>query len=353
MKRVLAITVMAWFVSIAHVAAQETITVAWDRNPEPDIAGYTLYAGTSPGAYTSSQWVGNVTQRTMTIPPGTYYFVVRAVNIYGMESPPSVEVSARIAVAPAPTPNWQAVWQNTNTGQVVRWEMANSTYVSGGPLGLGQAETSWRIRGSGDFNGDGQRDVLFQHVQGHIAVWLMNGNTLLENRLISQVSDRNWHVGGVGDFNNDGHADIVFHHQVTGDLAVWIMNRMTLVRGQAISPGRVADTNWKLVGTGDFNGDRRPDLLWQNIRTGIIGSWLMNGTTMTGTGAFSVTGVDDAQWRLRGAHDLNQDGSLDLLWQHEGAGHLAVWYLSGRTFIRAALLTPAQVPAGWALRGPR
>lgn len=354
MKRLLSIAALAWVIGAQQAAAQETITVMWDRNPEPEIAGYTLYAGTSPGIYTVAQWVGNVTQRVMTIPPGRYYFVVRATNIYGMESPPSVEVSTTITTAPAPTPTWQALWQNTNNGQIVRWEMgANGGFISGGPIGLGQAETSWQIKGSADFNGDGQKDLLFQHTQGHIAVWLLNGNALIENRLISAVSDTSWQIVSAADFNNDGHADILFHNQRTGALSVWIMNRMSLLRGQAVTPGSVADTNWKVVGTGDFNGDNRPDILWQHIRNGTIAVWLMNGTTMTGPWAFTLQGVDDPQWRLKGAADVNNDGSLDLLWQHEGAGHLAVWYMNARTFVRAALMNPAQIPSGWFLRGAR
>jgi len=29
----------------------------------------------------------------------------------------------------------------------------------------------------------------------------------------------------------------------------------------------VADTNWKIVGTGDFNNDAKGDILWRNIST--------------------------------------------------------------------------------------
>jgi hypothetical protein len=354
MKRLLSIAVLAWLCSAQQAAAQETITVMWDRNPEPEIAGYTLYSGSSPGVYTVSQWVGNVTQRVMTIPPGRYYFVVRARNIYGMESPPSAEVSTTIATAPPPTPTWQALWQNTNNGQVVRWEVAaNGAFISGGPIGLGQANPAWQIKASADFNGDGHKDLLFQHTQGAIVVWLLNGNSQSDSRLISTVSDTNWQIVSAADFNNDGHADILFHHQRTGALSVWIMNRMTLTRGQAVSPGSVPDTNWKVIGTADFNRDNRPDLLWQHIRTGTLAVWLMNGTTMTGPWAFTPQGVTDPQWRLKGATDVDEDGSVDLLWQHEGGGHIVVWYMSGRTLLRAAVMNPARVTTDWVLRGAR
>jgi hypothetical protein len=34
---------------------------------------------------------------------------------------------------------------------------------------------------------------------------------------------------------------------------------------------------WVVVGTGDFNGDGKSDILWRNSN-GDVGIWLMNGT---------------------------------------------------------------------------
>ena len=39
--------------------AQNAVTVAWDANPETDIAGYKLYLGTVSGTYSQIQDVGN------------------------------------------------------------------------------------------------------------------------------------------------------------------------------------------------------------------------------------------------------------------------------------------------------
>ena len=42
---------------------------------------------------------------------------------------------------------------------------------------------------------------------------------------------------------------------------------------------QVPDTNWEIVGTGDFNGDGKTDILWRNKSTGQNVVWLMNGVT--------------------------------------------------------------------------
>ena len=58
----------------------DAATATWDRNPEPDIAGYLLSYGPSPGIHTTTIDVGNVTSYQFFPPPGRYYVVVQAYN---------------------------------------------------------------------------------------------------------------------------------------------------------------------------------------------------------------------------------------------------------------------------------
>ncbi len=41
-------------------------------------------------------------------------------------------------------------------------------------------------------------------------------------------------------------------------------------------------TDWRIAGTGDFNGDGHLDIVWENKVTGERGMWLMNGVTVIG-----------------------------------------------------------------------
>lgn len=317
--------------------------------------GYRLFSGTQPGVYTASQDVGNVTQRVMTLPPGTYYFAVRAYDSFGMESDLSAEVSTTIAAQPQPTPTWQAVWHNVETGQIGTWDMSGVSMVSGGPLGGGRLDPAWRLQAHADMNGDGVKDVILQHLRlGYLAVWIMTADQQIsETRMINQLIDPAWLLVGAADFNADGQTDLIFEHTVRGTIAAWLMNGTQVTEGTPITPNTVSDPNWRIVAAEDMNGDAKPDLVWQQLTTGWITTWLMNGTSMQSAGPFSTAGPSDPEWRLRGVADIDNNGAPDLLWQHLTKGYVAAWILSGLTVVDSRLLSPGQVGTNWLLTGGR
>jgi len=71
------------------------IKLTWDANKEPDIAGYKVYYGTTPGKYRPGIDVGNVTKYTLEglVKRQTYYIAVKAYTRSGKESAFSQEVS--------------------------------------------------------------------------------------------------------------------------------------------------------------------------------------------------------------------------------------------------------------------
>jgi chitinase len=83
------------------IAAGGEVTLAWDANSEPDVAGYKLHLGTVSGHYMQSIDVGNTTQATINGLEGgvTYYFAATAYNDQAGESGFSAEVSYTV---PAP-----------------------------------------------------------------------------------------------------------------------------------------------------------------------------------------------------------------------------------------------------------
>lgn len=84
------------FLFLASIAnASMNVTLAWDPNPEPDIASYTIYYGTNSRTYFASTNVGNVTCATVKglDPSQIYYFALTAWTASGLESDFSEEVT--------------------------------------------------------------------------------------------------------------------------------------------------------------------------------------------------------------------------------------------------------------------
>jgi hypothetical protein len=96
---------LSWAVIVAPALAAQPVTVEWDPNPEPDIAGYVVLVGRASGATDDRIDVGTRTSWTSSsLQPGTtYFFRVLAYNTAGTFSLPSREVSTTVAV-PAPPP---------------------------------------------------------------------------------------------------------------------------------------------------------------------------------------------------------------------------------------------------------
>lgn len=126
----------------------------------------------------------------------------------------------------------------------------------------------------------------------------------------------------VGDFNGDGKADILWQNTATGDRYVWFMNG-ALYAGDA-NIGNVPP-EWKIVARGDFNRDGQTDLLWHNATTGAVYIWYMRGTAYLSD---RYVGHLPSPWSVGAAADFNGDGQLDVVLQNRTDGSRWFWYLN-------------------------
>jgi hypothetical protein len=77
-----------------------------------------------------------------------------------------------------------------------------------------------------DFDGDGKGDILWRHISGATAIWLMSGDIVIGSGFPGSVAPE-WTIAGVGDFNGDGKADILWRH-TSGLVVLWLMNGTSL-----------------------------------------------------------------------------------------------------------------------------
>jgi len=214
------------------------------------------------------------------------------------------------------------LWLNSSSGNVAVWLMNGGSVLSS--FGLGNA-AGWTST-VGDFNGDRIADILWQNTaSGNVALWFMNANGTVQSS-IGLGNLAGW-TPTVGDFNGDGIADILWQNTASGNAALWFMNGNGTVQSSA-GLGNLA--GWTPT-VGDFNGDAIADILWQNTASGNAALWFMNGngTVQSSTGLGNLAGWTPA------VGDFNGDGVADILWQNT-AGNAALWFMNANGTVQSS-----------------
>jgi hypothetical protein len=246
------------------------------------------------------------------------------------------------------------VWRNngtsgTDAGKVSIWTMNSSTPVENFELPFKVTDVNWRIEGTGDFNDDGQVDLVWRYYGttgsdvGKVSIWTMNGVNPVQTVVMPfLVPDVNWKIEGIADFDRDNKLDLVWRNYGTtgtdaGKIAIWTMNGTNPVR-TIYMPFVVSDVNWKIDGVADFNNDGDTDLLWRHYGTsgteaGKVVIWTMDGVNPVQTVEMPFK-VTDTNWRIEGVGDFNGDQKADLVWRHYGttgaeAGKVVIWTMDG------------------------
>ncbi|MCW3095456.1 MAG: hypothetical protein JWL77_1074 [Chthonomonadaceae bacterium] len=247
--------------------------------------------------------------------------------------------------------NTDLLIQNASTNVIASWFMQGATWISGAYFSL-TPPAEYALVGVGDFSGAGNTALVLQsRSSNQIAFWYANGTnsaTISGGDYVSINPLAGWKVVGVGDFNGDGKSDLVFQNQSSNQVSIWFMNGPTY-QGGVLLPF-TPPVGWTVAGVGDFNADGFPDLVFQNQSTGQLALWYMNGTTYMG--GTVLTTVPGAGWKVVGVGDYNGDGYADLLFQNQTSNQAAVWYLKNSTFAGGDTLSLAP-PSGWKIVGPR
>jgi hypothetical protein len=228
------------------------------------------------------------------------------------------------------------LWQNAD-GRVELWLMNGAT-ITGQPI-VSAASADWVIQGAGDFDHDGNSDILWRNADGRVEFWLMNGGTTFSQPVVGSAS-ADWTIQGIGDFNHDGNSDILWRN-LDGRVELWLLNGATILAQPIVSS---ASSDWSIQGVGDFNHDGNDDILWRNL-DGRVELWLMNGGT---TIAQPVVGSAGNDWTIEGAGDFDHDGNSDILWRNVN-GTVELWLMNGGTIVSQPIVGSAT--SDWTIDG--
>lgn len=207
---------------------------------------------------------------------------------------------------------------------------------------------------TGDFNGDGRADLLWNETAAtnRLYVGLGNADGTWTFLPAQERSERRW--GGfrtlVGDVNGDGRADLVWNETAE-------VNRVYVGLGNAdgtfsFLPAQDHPTKgWADFAAllGDFDGDGRSDIAW--VAAGE--PWKISVARVNPEGTLAFGPLQEAPLPLPStaqvwAGDVNGDGRSDLLWNTRGEANQVVVGLADANKGSFSFLPLQEHPAkGW------
>jgi hypothetical protein len=155
------------------------------------------------------------------------------------------------------------LWRSATTGQNVFWFM-NGTNWDGCSNGLPSMPTNWVISGTADFTGDCNNDILWT-MPGttNVLLWTMQGPSFISSNWLPALSNSFFSYGivGTGDFNGDGRTDLVITNSAT--IQIRLMTGTNWVQDITITNNPPASSA-QIVGVGEFTNSEQADILWRD-----------------------------------------------------------------------------------------
>lgn len=158
----------------------------------------------------------------------------------------------------------------------------------------------------GDFNGDGESDVLLRDPgDGGWLGGMLRGNEVVTQKSVTLPSTTTLELIATADFNGDRRDDVLLRDRVTGRWHVWLLNGTSILIG-----GEVDFAPGTFVGTGDFDGDGDDDVL---LRSG-KGDWTVYFADGPGVSTSAKAKLPrNAKTEPQAVADLDGDGTADVL----------------------------------------
>ena len=312
-----------------------------------------VFSNASPGSFTFS-----LSGSTLTYSGGSLTFanVPTGTLVASAAAGGGVQLALGTSTIPIPRPAHNdfngdgfsdILWRN-DSGTVTDWlGQQNGTFVDNVANLNITVPNDWKIAGTGDFNGDGKVDILWRAGDGTVRDWLGQANGAFVGNVsnLNITVPNNWHVAGTGDFNGDGRSDILWRAD-DGTVRDWLGQPNGAFVGNLTNLNALVPNGFHIAGTADFNGDGIDDILWRSD-DGTVSNWLgqSNGSFISNVANLNI--AVPTSWHIVGTGDFNGDKRSDILWRADD-GTVREWLgLSNGAFTGNVANLNATVPTGF------
>lgn len=208
--------------------------------------------------------------------------------------------------APAPIPlltfGSEILWQHSD-GRIAKWLMSGPVLIQSHLVQIPPSP----FPGVRNPIALDQSSIYFRHDN-----YLWKNGSFINVAPIIPMKDQTF--AGAANLIGTQNADLIWTSP--SSLMVWEMDGSRVVQQHVTYAPFKVPADAKVVGLNDFNADNSVDLLWQDTR-GFVWVTLMDGIRVRGTVLLNNGRPANPKWILRGTGEFNNDRKPDLLWQHE------------------------------------
>lgn len=258
-------------------------------------------------------------------------------NAYGFRSGTSMatpHVSAALALMFSANPRMTPEQAEQYIKQSVR-PFATGGCTSAGGCGTGILDASKAVitytgaHAPADFDGNSKTDLVYRKsLSSYDEIYLGYVNASQQTISKSFITSKSKKIVAIGDFNGDRRADLLEASTPSGKLANFIYMKGNKVSSIKTIAG-LQPANSDVIGAADLNADGKDDLLLRNTS----GDFIVALMPSNGSPNLSYTTVVNipTSFVYKGTGDTNSDGKLEVFWQDIAANQLKVITMDGST----------------------